>query len=85
MCLAAVHELEGLEDLDGLPPLDTQGAAPVPELLPLVSTNRRQDLRGVPFVTIDGRTPGISMTRCMPHRSGTGDPWHGNSGWPSRT
>lgn len=52
--LAAVHELEGLEDLDGLPPLDTQGAAPVPELLPLVSTNRRQDLRGVPFVTIDG-------------------------------
>ncbi len=52
--LAAARTLENVNDRDGLPPADAVEAFPSPSALPSVSTGRRQDLRGIPFVTIDG-------------------------------
>ena len=57
--LAEADELEqrasqGVADLGGLKPLERLEAAPTPDQVSRVSTAKRQDLRGVPFVTIDG-------------------------------
>lgn len=41
-------------DLGGLKPLPEAEAAPALDALPATSTGKRQDLRGLPFVTIDG-------------------------------
>lgn len=45
---------ETAEDLDGFRPLADIAFAPPLSAISTVSTARRQDLRGVPFVTIDG-------------------------------
>ncbi len=57
--LAEADELEkraasGVADLGGLKPLESVEAAPTPDQVSRTSTAKRQDLRGVPFVTIDG-------------------------------
>ena len=57
--LAEADELErsaasGVADLGGLKPLEAVSLAPAPDLIAKGSSSRRQDLRGVPFVTIDG-------------------------------
>ena len=56
--LAEADELEtraaGTADLGGLPPFSGVEDAPSLERLPKAPTAKRQDLRGVPFVTIDG-------------------------------
>lgn len=41
-------------DMGGLPPLEEAKGAPSPDAVSHTSTAKRQDLRGVPFVTIDG-------------------------------
>lgn len=52
--LAAARAFENVEDRDGLEVLDDVKAAPSLAMLPSSSTGTRQDLRGIPFVTIDG-------------------------------
>lgn len=52
--LAAARILENVNDRDGLPLCGDVGTAPSSASLPFASSGKRQDLRGIPFVTIDG-------------------------------
>ncbi|MFQ9490269.1 MAG: hypothetical protein ACLR0N_04330 [Bilophila wadsworthia] len=76
---------EGAADLGGLKPLGSVEALPI-DRVSKASTSKRQDLRGVPFVTIDGEDAAILTTRCMsggfPARPTAR---YGNCGSPSRT